>query len=91
MEIEKYYEIFKGLMPYADKFLPSEHPLNENLKDVQKILNLVENMGGIKNITKFLNLNQSSKEKTTEQSVISRKNNSLPALDTLPKITNLNE
>lgn len=87
MDLEKYYEIFKNLMPYADKFLSSEHPLHKNIKDIEQIVSIFDKVGGLKNITDFLNL-KSKPNNSTNDSVFIR-NNQMPLLSTLPKITHL--
>ena len=89
MELENLYEIFKGVLPYADKFFPEEHPLNAKLKDVKQIMALVESMGGIDNLTKFFNTKPQKPTPQPEYNVVSTRNNNLPPIDSLPKLAML--
>ena len=56
-------------------------------KDIEQMVSLIDKVGGMKNISEFLNLKSSPNNLDSNSSFV--RNSDLPLLSTLPRITNV--
>lgn len=69
MDIEGVYNLFKTLLPYANQVLEPTNPFLKNMDELQSIISIIDNMGGINNLIKKFGIQNTSTigSQTTKQ------------------------
>ena len=83
MDIENLYNTVKSLIPFADQFLP-QGAMRDNINEIKKIIEVIDNAGGITAITQLLNIN-----KVSPQQNVDSLNNKTNDIETYEKICDL--
>ena len=85
MDIENIYNLFKILLPYAPQVLEPTNPLLTNMGEIQKVIDLIDSMGGVNNFVKIFNIQNKQKQ----ENIDIQTTDSQSEIEKYPKIVDL--
>ena len=86
--IENIYTLLKTFLPYAKDIMPNSK-FSEQIPQLQNIVDVVENMGGVSALSSITNLFSGTKENSPAYAEANKSNATIS--DASPKVFNLND